>query len=68
MAVPNYLGAMTFGGFGAVSGLTGLSGVGVMPGLGGMQISGANLQQYNNLLMSNINPALQLSSPPNQTR
>merc|ERR1711884_142653 len=40
-----------------------------MQGLGGIQLSGASLQQYNNLLMSNftnINPALQLSSHPNQ--
>merc|ERR1719320_2415979 len=37
-----------------------------MTGLGGMQISGSNLQQYNNLLMSNINPAL-LSSLPTQS-
>ena len=56
MVVPTYLGAMTLGG---------------MPGLSGLQLSGANLQQYNNLLMSNftqINPALQLSSLPNQLR
>ena len=72
MVVPNYLGAMTLGGLGAVSGITGLSAVGGMPGLGGIQLSGASLQQYNNsLLMSNftnINPALQLRNLPDQSR
>ena len=62
MVVPTYLGAMTLGG------MPGLGVVGGMTGIGGMQISGASLQQYNNLLMSNINPALQLSSLPTQPR
>ena len=62
MVVPTYLGTMTLGGMGAMGGMT---------GLGGMTLNGASLQQYNNLLMSNMthmNPALQLSSLPDQSR
>jgi len=61
MVVPTYLGTMTLGGMGAMGGMT---------GLGGMTLNGASLQQYNSLLMSNmthLNPALQLSSLPDQS-
>ena len=65
MVVPTYLGTMTLGGLG------GLSAVGGMTGLSGIQLNGASLQQYNNLLMSNmnnVNPAIQLNSLPDQAR
>ena len=68
MVVPTYLGTMTLGGMG---GMGGLGAVGGMTGLGGMQLNGASLQQYNNLLLSNMshmNPALQLSGLPDQSR
>jgi hypothetical protein len=55
---------MTLGGMGGMGAMSG------MTGLGGMQLNGASLQQYNNLLMSNMshmNPALQLSGLPDQS-
>lgn len=64
MVVPTYLGTMTLGGMG------GMGAMGGMTGLGGMQLNGASLQQYNNLLMSNMthmNPALQLSGLSDQS-
>jgi len=67
MVVPTYLGTMTLGGMGGVGGMGAMGG---MTGLGGMTLNGASLQQYNNLLMSNmnhLNPALQLNSLPDQS-